>query len=196
VSNPTQTDADGDGFGDACDNCPTVFNPAQSDGNANGTGDLCDLSTTIPAPFALKQVKLKAAGRQGNNATILVRGTLDATELASAQGSLTAALHGGFTVGVIGAGLSVPQKMLFPGSSCLDSRKAITCVGSRGEEARFQPAKVGGLFAVKIAARNYSFSPPLAAAPVQVVLSAGGLDRQDRVGCKASAGGKAVDGKK
>ncbi len=47
--NPTQTDTDLDGFGDVCDDCPTVYNPptiagqGQDDGDADGVGDRCDL---------------------------------------------------------------------------------------------------------------------------------------------------------
>jgi probable HAF family extracellular repeat protein len=35
-------DGDGDGVGDAEDNCPEVANPDQADGDSNGVGDACD----------------------------------------------------------------------------------------------------------------------------------------------------------
>jgi photosystem II stability/assembly factor-like uncharacterized protein len=39
---PTLVDGDGDGIGDACDNCPSVSNADQADLDADGIGDACD----------------------------------------------------------------------------------------------------------------------------------------------------------
>jgi len=36
-----QLDTDGDGFVDTEDNCPSVFNPSQTDADSNGVGDAC-----------------------------------------------------------------------------------------------------------------------------------------------------------
>jgi subtilisin family serine protease len=43
-------DADGDGVCGDVDNCPTVANPDQTDANGNGLGDACDPSLPRPVP--------------------------------------------------------------------------------------------------------------------------------------------------
>ena len=45
VITPAQTEQDGDGIGDLCDNCYTKYNPLQEDYDADGIGDSCDTCT-------------------------------------------------------------------------------------------------------------------------------------------------------
>lgn len=42
VANPNQADADNDGIGNACDNCPMVANADQADLDGDNIGNVCD----------------------------------------------------------------------------------------------------------------------------------------------------------
>jgi len=50
TTGPVQ-DLDGDGVGDAADNCPDVANPGQADYDGDGTGDLCEVVTPGAAAY-------------------------------------------------------------------------------------------------------------------------------------------------
>ena len=45
ICSRSQEDADGDGIGDVCDNCPDVKNPFQKDKDNDSIGDVCDTGT-------------------------------------------------------------------------------------------------------------------------------------------------------
>jgi hypothetical protein len=53
VKNVDQLDSDSDGHGDACDNCPLVANPRQHDADLDGHGDLCDCADNSPGVWEL-----------------------------------------------------------------------------------------------------------------------------------------------
>ncbi|RME01120.1 MAG: hypothetical protein D6812_08600, partial [Deltaproteobacteria bacterium] len=55
-----QGNADGDDFGDTCDNCPEVFNNDQVDSDGDGIGSACDANDTCAAIS-----RLTPAGRTG-----------------------------------------------------------------------------------------------------------------------------------
>ena len=48
----TGADTDGDGTVDICDNCSDVVNPSQSDGDQDGYGDACDCDYSATGNFA------------------------------------------------------------------------------------------------------------------------------------------------
>jgi len=114
TATPTlQPDRDLDGVPDAVDNCPDMFNPAQSDADGNGAGDACDANS--PHRFVLKGVQLRAARLSGSNGTIAVTGRLDAV-----SGGLAAAVRDGVSVGISSGGLVEIDPQRFPGIRCFD----------------------------------------------------------------------------
>ncbi len=54
-------DSDGDGYSNACDNCPSVPNPGQIDVDGDGIGDACDPAIT---PLGFNEIYANHAGAQ------------------------------------------------------------------------------------------------------------------------------------
>ncbi len=60
----TVRDSDHDGVPDESDNCPSVYNPSQSDSNGNGVGDACDAPDN-PIPVNQPTPVFSASGTSG-----------------------------------------------------------------------------------------------------------------------------------
>ena len=151
---------------------PTPTRPAAPPPTSTFTMTNTPTPTGTPIPMAMGSVRLRAnSGRYLPNGKILIRTTLDT----STYGDWRDDLSHGFTLELKGAGLSVPERMVFPGYWCFTLSKMIECIGSAGEDARFRPQRSGSVVSLKITATNRSFLPPLSSAGVTLTLSMGDL---------------------
>lgn len=122
-------DADGDGVGTGCDNCPATFNPDQHDGDAQDGGDLCDPCPADPLDACVASAT--AAGTIGTSG-----GTVMAPDGSVSIGVVAGTLDGptsvSITAGVAGgnfhleAGTTILRVTLEPEGRAFDPPVAVT----------------------------------------------------------------------
>lgn len=72
-----------------------------------------------------------------------------------------------------GAGLGVPERVVFLGYRCFNFARVTQCIGTLGEVANFRRQRSGNLLSVRIRAVNRWFEPSLSSAGVTLTLSMG-----------------------
>jgi len=100
-------DPDEDGIPSATDNCPAAANPSQSDGNGNGVGDACDVNALLSVPDvvglpqAQAQASIVAAGLALGTVTQATSGSVPAGSVISQQPVAAAQVQAGAEVALV-----------------------------------------------------------------------------------------------